>query len=110
MIRLPGFSFFRSPARWSLATGLALGLLAAKGFDALRDWPRPGRWLAAFAVTSALATGLVVLVVELAVASTDRPGWPAVAQRVRPGDAAAPLVGRPSVPRPDGDRPQAAGR
>jgi hypothetical protein len=79
LIRLPGFSFFRSPARWSLATELALALLAARGFDALRDWPRPGRWLAAVAVTSALATGLVVLAIELAIASTDRPGWPSVA-------------------------------
>ena len=33
LIRLPGFSFFRAPARWGLATALALALLAGKGVD-----------------------------------------------------------------------------
>ena len=45
LIGVPGFSFFRAPARWSLATALALAILAGKGFDRWRDWPRPGRWL-----------------------------------------------------------------
>ncbi|MBX6316588.1 MAG: hypothetical protein IRY99_27285, partial [Isosphaeraceae bacterium] len=43
LIRLPGFSFFRAPARWGLATSLALALLAGKGFDDLSHRPRPGR-------------------------------------------------------------------
>ena len=34
LIRLPGFSFFRAPARWSLATELALCLLAGRGLEA----------------------------------------------------------------------------
>jgi hypothetical protein len=54
LIRLPGFSFFRAPARWGLATELALALLAGKGFDALATIPRP-RLTLAFVLTLALA-------------------------------------------------------
>ncbi len=43
LVRLPGFSFFRAPARWGLATSLALSLLAGRGFDSCRSWPRAGR-------------------------------------------------------------------
>ena len=39
--RLPGFSFFRAPARWGLAMMLALSLLAGKGFDAWRTCDLP---------------------------------------------------------------------
>ena len=53
--RLPGFSFFRAPARWSLATGLALCLLAGRGFDLLADWPGAGLSLVRFAAPAALA-------------------------------------------------------
>ncbi len=38
LIRLEGFSFFRAPARWSVATALALALLAGKGFDRWPEW------------------------------------------------------------------------
>jgi hypothetical protein len=79
LIRLPGFSFFRSPARWGLSTQLALCILAGQGFDALRRWPRPGWALARFAVVSALAPALCIATIELALASTDRPGWPVLA-------------------------------
>ena len=78
--RLPGFSYFRAPARWSLATALALGLLAGKGFDAWRTWPRPGRSLARFVLLAALGPMVAVAAVELALMSTERPGWPAVAR------------------------------
>ena len=76
--RLPGFSFFRAPARWSAAAGLALSLLAGFGLNGWRSWPRPGRMLARFAVLAALGPAVVVCGVELALASTERPGWPAV--------------------------------
>jgi hypothetical protein len=78
LIGVPGFSFFRAPARWGLATELALCLLAGRGFDALRHWTRPGWALARFALITALAPCLVLAVIELALASTVRPGWPAV--------------------------------
>jgi hypothetical protein len=76
LCRLPGFSFFRAPARWSLATQLALALQAGQGFDRLRTWPRPGVMLAWFSVTAALMPAVVVLGVELALASTGRQAWP----------------------------------
>jgi hypothetical protein len=77
--RLPGFSFFRAPARWSLATGLAVALLAGIGFDTWHAWRRPGRALAGFVGLAALGPALVLLAVELGLASTERPGLPAVA-------------------------------
>ncbi len=55
LIRLPGFSFFRAPARWGLALELALCLLAGRGFDLLSAWPRPGRALARFVILAGLA-------------------------------------------------------
>lgn len=78
--RLPGFSFFRAPARWSAASGLALCLLAGRGFDGWRLWPRPGRLLVGFCALTVAAVGLVVGGVELALASTSPPRWPAVAR------------------------------
>jgi hypothetical protein len=69
LIRLPGFSFFRAPARWTLATNLALALLAGRGFDAWRTWPKPDRAVRRFVLVS---LGLIALVVggfELALAS-----------------------------------------
>ncbi len=81
LIRVPGFSFFRAPARWGLATSLALAILAGKGFDGLGldgGWPRAGRWLAGFAMAAALGIGVVVGGFELALASSRGAGWPAV--------------------------------
>lgn len=78
--QVPGFSFFRAPARWGLATALALALLAGKGFDALRDWPRPGWSLARFLVLAIAAPALVLAVFELGLASTEGRGWPMLAR------------------------------
>ena len=74
-IQAPGFSFFRAPARWSVATALALAILAGKGFDALSTWRRPGRDIAWFSLFASLGTLLVVLGFELALASSDEPEW-----------------------------------
>jgi hypothetical protein len=79
LIKLPGFSFFRAPARWGMATGLMLSLLAGRGLDTWRTWPRPGRSLARFVACSVIATAIVLLGIELALASTSKPGVPAVA-------------------------------
>lgn len=68
----PGFSFFRGPARWTLATSLALALLAALGFDQLATWRKPGRWLATFALCALAAPAGILALVEVAYAS-DRP-------------------------------------
>jgi hypothetical protein len=63
--RLPGFSFFRAPARWGLATSLGLAILAGKGWDFVRAEPSPaGRSLRPFIVAVALWFGIVVAVIE----------------------------------------------
>jgi hypothetical protein len=74
LISLPGFSFFRAPARWSVTTSLALAILAGKGLDRCRSWRRPGRSLAALAVSSIVWIGLVVGLVELALRSDPTSG------------------------------------
>ncbi|HWT77393.1 MAG TPA: hypothetical protein VN648_01105, partial [Candidatus Methylomirabilis sp.] len=69
LISVPGFSFFRAPARWSLATALALSILAGKGLDRCLDWPRPGRSLAWLAGLSAAWILVVLGLIELALGS-----------------------------------------
>jgi len=90
LIRLPGFSFFRAPARWGLATALALALLAGRGFDLLATWPRAGRSLARFGLAAAAAIGLVVSGFELALASSRGAGWPGLARGFDAGLRALP--------------------
>lgn len=61
---LPGFSFFRAPARWSLLTALAVALLSARGLDRLvsGEWRRPARaCLAVASVTLALPAALLLI-------------------------------------------------
>jgi hypothetical protein len=76
---LPGFSFFRAPARWILGTSLALSSLAALGFDSLVAWKRPGRAALTFGLTGLVVPALVVLAIELGLWSAGRPGLPVVA-------------------------------
>ena len=77
-ILLPGFSFFRAPSRWTLATSLVLSLLAGIGFDRLATMKRAGAALVGFAVAGLGCVAVVVLAIEIALYSTDRPEWPAV--------------------------------
>jgi hypothetical protein len=77
LIRLPGFSFFRAPGRWGLATSLALTLLAARGFDRLASWNHARIGLGGFVLGALLAIGLVVGGFELALASSRGEGLPA---------------------------------
>jgi hypothetical protein len=70
---LPGFSFFRAPARWMLAVSLALCLLAGVGFDGLVTWRRPGRALMRFGLSAFLIPALVVVAVEIALAGNSLP-------------------------------------
>lgn len=93
--RLPGFSFFRAPARWGLATALATCLLAARGFDEVRSWPRPGRSLARFAAFVVLAPLAWLATFEAGLAATDGPGWPSVIGVARRGMRALPWSGDP---------------
>jgi len=77
LISVPGFSFFRAPARWSLATALVLSILAGKGLDRCLDWPRPGRSLARLAGISTVWILVVLGLLELALGSGsgDRRPW-----------------------------------
>ncbi len=70
LIELRGFSFFRAPSRWSVATGLALALLAGKGFDRWVVWPQAGRAARRFAVVALLWVAAIVGVLELALDCT----------------------------------------
>jgi hypothetical protein len=101
LIGVPGFSFFRAPARWSLATSLALAILAGKGFDRWREWPRPGRSLRRLAIVAALGILAVIGLLELAVWSTAQPGRPAVAAWFDRAFKAMPWHGDPSFGKPD---------
>lgn len=95
LIRWPGFSFFRAPARWGLGTTLALAILAARGFDAHRSWPRPGRSAVRFAVGAVGASALVVLGFELALASSRGAGGPSVASGFEFAIHSLPWAGEP---------------
>jgi len=54
-IRLPGFSYFRAPARWTAAATLALAMLAARGLDAAMATPEvPSRSLRRFFIVTFL--------------------------------------------------------
>ena len=79
LIQLPGFSFFRAPARWGLATSLALALLAGRGFDALATWPKRGRSARRFVIASVAAILVVVLGFELTLVSSRATGLSSVA-------------------------------
>src|SRR5262249_24007409 len=90
LIMLPGFSFFRAPARWGMATVPMLSLLAGRGFDAWRSWPNAGRALARFVGAAIVSLALVVLAIELALLSTAKPGVPTVAAVFERGLSALP--------------------
>ena len=96
LIKLPGFSFFRAPSRWSVATALALALLAGKGFDRWPEWTRPGRSLKRLAALAICWVAVTLVLIELAVASTGRPGWPGLARGFDRVFRALPWQGGPS--------------
>lgn len=86
LIQLPGFSFFRAPARWGLASGLALSILAGLGLDRLRGWDGAGRWLARSALAALLITAGAVAAIEVGLATargTNRPGASALDRSIR---------------------------
>ena len=85
LIALPGFSFFRAPARWSLASTLALACLAGLGFDEIRPHGLTRKLVVGFVVGAALVVGLVVGGFELTLAATRGSDW---AEVVAVGDGA----------------------
>jgi hypothetical protein len=113
LIMLPGFSFFRAPARWSLVTSLAMAMLAGKGFDGWPEWPRAGRALRWFVGLAVLWIVAVIGLIELAVLSTERPTvgekpvpgasprWPTVVGWFDRAFRAMPWSGDPAFPKSD---------
>jgi hypothetical protein len=101
LIGVPGFFFFRAPARWSLAMSLALAILAGKGFDRWCDWPRPGRSLRRLVIVAAAWILAVLGLFEAAIWCTGQPGSPRVAGWFDRGFRALPWYGDPSLKEPD---------
>ncbi|HEY2156937.1 MAG TPA: hypothetical protein VGH33_15010, partial [Isosphaeraceae bacterium] len=99
--RLPGFAFFRAPARWGAAAMLGLAILAGRGFDALATFERVGRSLRWFAVVAAVWPALVVGSFEVAVLANEpnagKPAWPAVARGFDAAFRAIPWGDEPSL-------------
>jgi hypothetical protein len=96
LILLHGFSYFRALARWSVATGLALALLAGKGFDRWPEWTLPSRALRRMVLAAVLWIAATVGILELAVWSTTAPGIPAVARAFEGIFQALPWTGDPN--------------
>ena len=95
LIELPGFSFFRAPARWTLATSLALAVLAGKGLDRCRQWPGTAKslgWLAGLAAGWII---VVVVLIELALLSGSAVGSPWLAGLFQRAFQARPWSGDP---------------
>lgn len=76
LIRLPGFSFFRAPARWLLPATLVLSLLAGQGLElAMENRVSAMKSLRRFSLISLLFIILTIGMIELAVQLTPvRPG------------------------------------
>ncbi len=99
--RLPGFGFFRAPARWGAAAMLGLAILAGRGLDALPGLDRAGRWLRRFVVLAAAWPALVVGSFEVALLANEsnagKPAWPAVARGLDAAFRAIPWRDEPSL-------------
>ncbi|WP_165064679.1 hypothetical protein [Paludisphaera rhizosphaerae] len=70
LIRLPGFSFFRAPARWGLPMSLSLAILAGIGVDRWRTWARPISGLLLGSAGALIGIGIVLGLIELGLMTT----------------------------------------
>ncbi len=99
--RLPGFSFFRAPARWGAAAMLGLAILAGRGFDAIAVRDRIGRSLRWFAVLAAAWPVLIVGLFEVALLANEpnagKPAWPSVARGFDAAFHAIPWADEPNL-------------
>ena len=95
--RVPGFGFFRAPARWGLATMLALAILAGLGLDRLPALVRPRRALLGFVAVAAAVPWVAIGIVELALSSTEGAGITAVADAFDAAGEIMPWEGDPDV-------------
>ncbi len=101
LIHLPGFSFFRAPARWGVASQLALSMLGGVGFDLIRrgDWRAPSRSLLLGAVASGLLGMVAIGAVEAVAWSATSPPGSASGKALRAALASRPWPTAPDEPR-----------
>jgi hypothetical protein len=95
LVKIPGFSFFRAPARWGLMMALALALLAGKGIDRWEEWTRIGRSLFRFVILATVWVLLTLGTIELALACTADSHWPGVTRAFQRAFRAMPWGGDP---------------
>jgi hypothetical protein len=95
LISVPGFSFFRAPARWTVVASLTLAILAGRGLDVCQGWPRIGRSLLLLAAAAAIWIALVVGLLELALAGGSRGVSGAVTGLFQAAFRARPWAGDP---------------
>jgi hypothetical protein len=101
LIGVPGFSFFRAPARWNLLSALALAMLAGKGFDGWQATRQSAQGLIAFIIIAALWIALTISLIELAVASTAPRASSSLSSYFDHAFRAMPWSGDPSFDPPD---------
>lgn len=95
LIHMPGFSFFRAPARWTLPMSLALAMLAGLGVDRWRSWDRPARGVLRLGLAAVAWIGVVVGLVEAAAWSSSPSGNRAVEGLYQKAFALLPWEGDP---------------
>jgi hypothetical protein len=72
LIKVPGFSFFRAPARWALPVSLSLALLAGKGLDRWPERRRPVKSTMLFVALAFLWIAGVLSLIELSMITPGR--------------------------------------
>jgi hypothetical protein len=97
LVRLPGFSFFRAPSRWGIATALALALLSGVGFDALRDWRRERPWCLLFLFATVTLTTLVVVCIDRLIIESEGPSPGLISKTLEPLRVLMPWHDAPSL-------------
>ncbi len=95
LIRLPGFSFFRAPARWTLPMSMALAMLAGLGVDRWGSWERPGRGVLRLGLAAVAWIGVVLGLVEMAAWSSSPSGSRVVEDLYQKAFALLPWQGDP---------------
>ncbi|MDX2038447.1 MAG: hypothetical protein SFX72_17510 [Isosphaeraceae bacterium] len=93
---LPGFSFFRAPARWSVGSAFALSILAGIGYEHLESMKRPRRFILGFTFCCGMIVLAYLAIVEGAFLATERGAPPGLARLYSRGFAAMPWSGDPS--------------
>ena len=84
MIRLPGFSFFRAPARWTMPATFIMALLASQGLEIVMEDPaRARKSLKRFCLSCLFLIASTLCVIEISARLTaPRPGQNSLAMSI----------------------------